>query len=334
MTVWMALFFVIAAITTWLARAYALQRNLLDHPGERRSHGTATPRGGGISIVLVLLIAALALAMRDPSHALLWVGFAAGLLIVAGIGWWDDHRPLPAGLRLGFHAVAATMLAVVVLITHDNVWLAIAAFFAAVILTNVWNFMDGINGLAASQAALVAAGFATVMSGSTWGWLGWALVAACLGFLPFNFPRARIFLGDVGSSALGFAIAALVVAAVAEETTTWPLAAIPISAFMVDAGLTLGRRVLRGERWWTAHAQHAYQGWARCAGSHVPVTLGYGAWTAVGLGIVLGLRPHGGFILTFTVVLAWYTVGASLWWRLQCRVAGTGQGNQREWRKR
>ena len=332
MTVWVALFFVIAAIATWLARAYALQRNLLDHPGERRSHGTATPRGGGISIVLVLVIAALALAMRDPSHALLWVGFVAGLLVVAGIGWWDDHRPLPAGLRLGFHAVAATMLAVVVLITHGDAWLAIATFFAAVILTNVWNFMDGINGLAASQAALVAAGFAAVMFGSTWGWLGWALVAACLGFLPFNFPRARVFLGDVGSSALGFAIAALLVTAVAEETITWPLAVVPISAFMVDAGLTLGRRVLRGERWWTAHAQHAYQRWARGAGSHVPVTLGYAAWTGAGLVIVLGL-PRGGFFLTFAVVLAWYTFGAFLWWRLQYGVAGNGQGNQREWGK-
>lgn len=330
MTVWMALFLAIAAIATWLARAYAVQRNLLDHPGERRSHATATPRGGGISIVLVLLIAALALAMRDPSRALLWIGFAGGLLLVAGIGWWDDHRPLPAALRLGVHAVAAAVLAIGVFITHGDAWLAFAAFFAAVILTNVWNFMDGINGLATSQAALVAAGFAAMLSGSTWGWLGWALVAACLGFLPFNFPRARVFLGDVGSSALGFAIAALLVAAVAEQSTNWPLALVPISGFLVDAGLTLGRRLLRGERWWTAHAQHAYQGWARSAGSHAPVTLGYATWTAAGLVIVLGLGSDGGVFLTSAAVFAWYTFGTFLWWHLQRRAAGTGQGNQRE----
>ena len=115
MTVWLALFFAIGAIGTWLARVYAVQRNLLDQPGERRSHGIATPRGGGISIVLVLMIAALALALREPARALLWAGFALALALVAGIGWWDDHRPLPAWLRLGVHAVAALVLALLVL---------------------------------------------------------------------------------------------------------------------------------------------------------------------------------------------------------------------------
>lgn len=334
MMVWLALFFAIGALGTWLARAYAVQRNLLDHPGVRRSHGTATPRGGGIAIVLALLVASLALAVRDPSRASLLLGFAAGLLLVAGIGWWDDHRPLPAWLRLGVHAVAAAMLAVAVFSAYGEVWLAIAAFAAAVVLTNVWNFMDGINGLAASQAGLVATGLGVVaVSGSVWGWLGWALVAACLGFLPFNFPRARIFLGDVGSGALGFAIAALTVAAVAEDAMAWPLALVPLSAFMIDAGLTLGGRLLRRERWWTAHAQHAYQGWTRRVGSHVPVTLGYAAWTAAGLMLVEGLVSHARFFLTSAVVLAWYTSGAFLWWRLQRMGAGNRQADQVEWHK-
>ena len=334
MTVWLTLFFAMGAIGTWLARAYALQRHLLDHPGERRSHGVATPRGGGISIVLVLLVATLALAVRDPARGVLLVGFAAGLLLVAGIGWWDDHRPLPAWLRLAVHAIAAAMLAMVVFSAYGETWLAIAAFVAALVLTNVWNFMDGINGLAASQAVLVAAGYATAaLSGGVWGWLGWALVAGCLGFMPFNFPRARIFLGDVGSGALGFAIAALAVAAVAEDTMAWPLALVPLSAVMIDAGLTLGRRLLRGERWWTAHAQHAYQGWARRVGSHVPVMLGYAAWTAVGLMLVAGLVSDAGFFLTLVAVLAWYTSGTFLWWRLQRRDAGNRQADQVEWHK-
>lgn len=333
MMVWLALFFVIGVIGTWLARAYAVQRNLLDHPGERRSHGIATPRGGGISIVLGLLVAALSLAMRDPSRALLWVGFSVALLLVAGVGWWDDHRPLPAGLRLAAHAIAAAVFSLVVFGAYGQAWLAVAAFALALVLTNVWNFMDGIDGLAASQAALVAAGYAAVLSGSAWGWLGWALMAACLGFLPFNFPHARIFLGDVGSGALGVAIAAMAVAAVGEGHLAWPLALVPLSAFLIDAGLTLGRRLIRGERWWIAHAQHAYQGWARRAGSHVPVTMGYAAWSVLGLVLVAGLTPHGGLFLTSAVVLAWYTSAGFLWWCLQRRGAGTGQADQVEWRK-
>lgn len=333
MTVWLALFFAIGATGTWLARAYAVQRNLIDHPGERRSHGTSTPRGGGISIVLVLLVATLALAMRDPSRAPLLVGFAAALLLVAGIGWWDDHRPLPAWVRLGVHVVAASMLSVLMFSAYGEIWLAIAAFAAALVLTNVWNFMDGINGLAASQAALVAAGYAVAVSGSVWGWLGWALVAACLGFLPFNFPRARIFLGDVGSGALGFAIAALAVTAVGEDGMAWPLALLPLSAFVIDAGLTLGRRLVRRERWWTAHAQHAYQGWARRVGRHVPVTLGYAVWTGLGLLLAAGLHSRTGFFLTLAGVLAWYTSGAFLWLCLQRRGAGNRQADQVEWRR-
>lgn len=333
MMVWLALFFLIGVIGTWLARAYAVQRNLLDHPGERRSHGTPTPRGGGISIVLVLLVASLALAMRDPARALLWLGFALALLLVAGVGWWDDHRPLPAWLRLLVHAIAAAILSMAVFSAYGEAWLAVATFAVALVLTNVWNFMDGINGLAASQAALVAAAYAAVLSGSAWGWLGWALVMACLGFLPFNFPRARIFLGDVGSGALGFAIAALAIAAVGEGQLAWPLALVPLSAFIIDAGLTLGRRLLRGERWWVAHAQHAYQGWARRVGSHVPVTIGYAAWSALGLVLMDGAAPRAGFFLTLAVVLAWYMSGAFFWWRLQRRGARNRRADQVEWRK-
>lgn len=333
MTAWLALFFAIAVCGTWLARVYAVQRSLLDHPGERRSHAIATPRGGGISIVLVLLIAALALAARDPSRTTLWGGFAIALLLVAGIGWWDDHRPLPAWLRLAVHAMAAAIFSAVVFGAYDQAWLAIAAFVAVLVLTNVWNFMDGINGLAASQAALAAAGYAAAISGGPWGWMGWALVAACLGFLPFNFPHARVFLGDVGSGALGLAIAAMAVVAVAEDAMSWPLAMVPLSAFLIDAGLTLGRRLLRGERWWTAHAQHAYQSWARRSGSHSPVTLGYAAWTVLGLLLVAGMGRDPGIFLTSAAVLAWYTSGTFLWWRLQRRGAGIQQDEPMEWRK-
>ena len=335
MTVWLALFLAIGAVGTWLARAYALQRNLIDHPGDRRSHGAPTPRGGGIAIVLCLLVATLALAVRDPSRAIPLGGFALALLLVAGIGWWDDHRPLPVWVRLAVQVTAASVLAVAVFSAYGQVWLALASFAAAVVLTNVWNFMDGINGIAATQAALVATGFAVAVSGTAWGWLGWALVAACLGFLPFNFPRARIFLGDVGSGALGLAIAALAIAVMGEGRMPWPLVFLPPSAFLIDAGLTLGQRLVRGERWWTAHDQHAYQGLARRVGGHARVTLAYAAWTGLALLLMAVLRSGTEFSLTLAAVLAWYMSGVFLWVCLQRRGAGNQRGdrNKMEWHK-
>ncbi len=331
MTVWLALFFALSVAGTWLARRYAMHRNLIDHPGERRSHAAATPRGGGIAIVVAMLVGVLALAMRDPWRATQLLGFALALLLVAGVGWWDDHRPLSVGARLGVHGLAGSILSVVVFSAYGDLWLAIAAFAAAMVLTNVWNFMDGINGLAASQAALVAAALATVLSGNAWAWVGWALVAACLGFLPFNFPRARIFLGDVGSGALGFALAALAVMAAGAQRPEWPLVLLPLAAFVIDAGLTLARRIWRREPWWTAHTQHAYQRWARSTG-HAQVTLAYAAWTSLGVLFAAGLRDRPWFFM-LAGVLAWYTSCAFLWWWLQRGGAGTGQADRMEWRK-
>ncbi|MFC5568876.1 glycosyltransferase family 4 protein [Lysobacter yangpyeongensis] len=280
MALWLLLYFVIGLAGTWVARRYAIRRELIDHPGERRSHDMPTPRGGGISIVLALLIAACVIGWRDPRHIVLVAAFVAGLLLVSGVGLLDDHRPLSPWLRLGVQALASMLVALAAAGTWGSVPLALLAFVATMALTNIWNFMDGINGLAVSQAALVALGLAFVSA--SWGWLALALVAACLGFLPFNFPRARIFLGDVGSGALGFALAVLLVIATAGASFPPVLLLMPLAAFVVDSSLTLARRMLRGERWWMPHAQHAYQRWAAGAGTHTIVTLVYAGWTAIG----------------------------------------------------
>jgi UDP-N-acetylmuramyl pentapeptide phosphotransferase/UDP-N-acetylglucosamine-1-phosphate transferase len=210
MLYWLALHFAIGLTGTWLARRYAIRRELIDHPGERRSHDVPTPRGGGIAIVIALLVAACVLGWRNPQQIVLIAGFTTGLLLVAGIGMVDDHKPLSPWLRLGVHAVAAATFALAVAGASGDLMTSLIAFVAVMVLTNVWNFMDGINGIAATQAALVAGGLVLVIGG-TWGWMALALMAACLGFLPFNFPKARIFLGDVGSGALGFAVAAFIV---------------------------------------------------------------------------------------------------------------------------
>ncbi|WP_228482154.1 lipopolysaccharide biosynthesis protein [Lysobacter sp. H21R4] len=310
----MLLHFLIASVGTLLARRYALQRDLLDHPGERRSHQVVTPRGGGIAIVAALLVAIVALATRDPSQRWLLGGFGIGLVLVAAIGMADDHRPLPASLRLAVHALAAAVLAISLQMASGNHWLAMLAFVSAIILTNVWNFMDGINGLAASQALLVAMALAWVLGGS-WALLAGALAAACAGFLPFNFPRARIFLGDGGSGGIGFSIAGLGTVAVMHDSRAALWLLLPLSAFLVDAGLTLSMRTLEGERWWEAHTRHAYQVWARSKG-HMSVTLLYASWTATTVAVMIVLRTTP-VSLAVALCVVTYLAASVVWWRLE-----------------
>ncbi len=326
---WLALHFGIGLLGTMAARRYALRARLLDQPGERRSHSIATPRGGGIAIVVAVLVAALWLFAQDPQQRPWLAGFAVGLALIAAIGWIDDHRPLSPWLRLAVHALASAGLAWGGFLVHGDPLVALATFVLSIGLTNVWNFMDGIDGLAASQAALLAAGAAWVLGGSAQ-WLALALCAACCGFLPLNFPRARIFLGDVGSGALGFALAALYADLAATGNPGWPLALLPLSAFLVDAALTLVGRMLGGERWWTPHVMHAYQVWARHLGRHIPVTLAYAFWTMIAIALWWLCRDHGTAVVTM-LLLGWYTLSVFVWRGLRRRrdLAVLGATNSR-----
>jgi UDP-N-acetylmuramyl pentapeptide phosphotransferase/UDP-N-acetylglucosamine-1-phosphate transferase len=304
-----------SAAGTWLSRRYALKRRLMDAPGERRSHAVATPRGGGVAIVVAVLAVCASAAALWPQHGLAIAAFAAGLVLVAGIGWWDDHRPLSAALRLLVHAVAASLLAGLVYQLHENYWLAALTWLITISLINIWNFMDGINGLATSQAMLVALGFAGLLPAPL-RWPCWVLIAACTGFLPFNYPRARIFLGDVGSGALGYLVAALfALCTVATECTPW-LLLIPISAFAIDAGFTLLSRMLAGEPWWQAHAQHVYQRWVQTGRSHMFVTLAYALFSIVAITIAwLGGTLHAGGQIGLALV--WCLSAGALWLMLR-----------------
>jgi len=319
-SLWFLVHFCIGFAGTGLARRYALHRNLVDQPGERRSHVQPTPRGGGISIVMALLVAGACLWAWTPEFRPLLAGFLPGLMLVAGVGVLDDHRPLSPWLRLVVQAVAAVALAAGVWMATGSAWQAVGAFVLAMVLTNVWNFMDGIDGLAASQAALVAAGVMWVADGPLQ-WLALALLSAIVGFLPFNFPKARIFLGDVGSGALGYSLAMLIVAAVRHDAATpEPLSLLlwllPLSAFLLDAGLTLLGRLGRREAWWQPHTLHAYQGWVQRSRSHVRVTLAYGAWTVLAIALLVWLRGVTPVVMLLCS-LAWYTTGTGVWWMLQ-----------------
>ncbi|GGZ56293.1 LPS biosynthesis protein [Lysobacter xinjiangensis] len=303
----------VSAVGTWLARAYALRRRLVDEPGERRSHTVATPRGGGAGPVVAIVGALLVMSAHRTAYA----GAALAIAAVAAIGSWDDHRPLPARWRLLVHVAAGLMLAAAMFGPSGNAVAIVGTVAAVAVLVNVWNFMDGINGIAASQAALVAATAACLSAPPSVAAL--AVAVACLAFLPFNFPKARIFLGDVGSGALGVALALLW--SDFYRTASWNAAVLllPLSAFLVDAGLTLSRRVLRREKWWEPHTQHLYQALARRHG-HTRVTLGYLIWTGAAGLLSLGL-PIGRPLFTAGVVAAWYTTATLMWLRLRRRPA-------------
>lgn len=281
----------VSALGSAWAIAHAHRNDLLDHPGERRSHEVPTPRGGGIGIVVACLLAMLATAGLGIAPDGWWLA-ATGLVLVAAIGWWDDHRPLSPWPRLLVHAIAAACLAGSIHLQGTGATAVIAAFVLALVLVNAWNFIDGINGLAASQAMLCALGFAAVLDDGG-RLLALAVAGASLGFLPFNFPRAKLFLGDVGSGALGYLVALLLAAGFASQPpTSWPLLLLPVAAILVDTGLTLLWRIRRGERWWQPHVQHAYQQWSRSLG-HAPVTSGYAVFTFVAIMAMLALIPVG-----------------------------------------
>jgi len=319
---WAVLLALVGFLGAGAARRYALARALLDQPGLRRSHHVPTPRGGGAAIAAALLAAAVVLAWREPGQAPMLAGFGIGLALVALVGWVDDHRPLSAALRFAVQVAAAAVFAGGVAWQSGDPLAVAVAFVAPVVLANAWNFMDGIDGLAATQAVLVA-GVPAVLAGGPGPALGLALAAATLGFLPWNFPRARLFLGDVGSGAIGFAVGALLALAVATAgPRALALALLPLSAFLLDTGLTLARRMRRGERWWEPHVTHAYQVAARRHG-HIRVTLAFASWTAMGSVVAICIHD-----MAFTSVIisltALYAAGAVAWWLVHRRIAGPG----------
>lgn len=297
-------FALLCAACCWLALVYARRRQLIDLPGERRSHQVATPRGGGAGLVGALLIALLCAAVMSPLWRVELLTLALALFAVAGIGWWDDHSPLPASWRLCVHLFAGGLMGW--LLWRDGAGLGWALFAVGLTaaLINFWNFMDGINGLATSQAALVAGAFALWMP-SQLAVVAWLVMIACLVFLPFNFPRPRIFLGDVGSGALGLLMAALSLQALRQGPAVDPLLLLwPMTVFLVDAGFTLADRIMRGQRWTQPHTDHLYQWYVKMGHSHQRVTTGYAVVTLVVCMAAAALSPRPMWLsMIFSLVL-------------------------------
>jgi Fuc2NAc and GlcNAc transferase len=278
--------FLFAWFATALVRRHALRNAILDVPNVRSSHVTPTPRGGGLAIVIAFLGALaflVSVGLLQPSLAFV---LAAGGGAVALTGYLDDRKTLPASIRICVHIVAA-ILAVMVLggITEQTLrTVGLHGIWAGGLLgllvlawsTNLFNFMDGIDGIAASEAVFVAGAGALLNwryggdSGLTAAMV--VLAAATLGFLVWNWPPARIFMGDVGSGFLGFTLAVIALAASRHSVARIEVWMILSGVFVVDATVTLLTRVVRGDRWFEAHRQHAYQHLASRWKAHMPVT--------------------------------------------------------------
>jgi Fuc2NAc and GlcNAc transferase len=290
--------FVVTALLTGGVRRLVLSRGLVDVPNARSSHLEPTARGGGIAIVVVVLSGCGLLILRDGVVTPTALGLLAGGALVAWIGFLDDRGHVPAHLRLLVHVVAlGGALAAIgglppVPLRSGTVDLGLAgdamACIACVWFLNLFNFMDGIDGIAASEAAFVSMA-AAALSGTTGApaslVLLWLLVgAASLGFLAWNWPPARIFMGDVGSGFLGFAIALLLVVSTGLSGLSVWTATILIAPFFADATVTLVARIARRERWYSAHRSHAYQWLSRRWGSHARVT-----WAFILINVILVL---------------------------------------------
>jgi UDP-N-acetylmuramyl pentapeptide phosphotransferase/UDP-N-acetylglucosamine-1-phosphate transferase len=278
---------------TGLVRQWLLRRQILDRPNERSAHAVPVPRGGGIAILLVLLPAWFYV---EPA---LWPILAAALLLAAA-GWWDDVTGLGAWPKLACQVLAvAAGLYFLGPITGGLLPAPLDLVLAGVAwlwFVNLYNFMDGIDGIAGVEAISVGLGLTVIglwfASFADLATLSVALSGATLGFLFWNWHPAKLFLGDVGSQALGFLIGFLLLRTAAEGG--WAAALILPLYFLADATWTLVKRLKAGENVMQAHAQHIYQEAVRRGRNHAQVAkavlIGNIALVLFALGAEMGER--------------------------------------------
>lgn len=326
-----------ACAASWLlvkvAIVYAHRRGMLDSPGQRRSHTMPTPRGGGIGPVFVILPGGtFTLATMVPAYPPgLVASWASAVVLVAAVGWWDDHHDLPAWPRLGVQLAATGMFcAALISAVHISWWWWPVGVLFGVWSINLHNFMDGIDGLLAQQVifvAIVTAVLAIATGQQAVASLAGLTAAATFGFWLHNRSPASVFMGDVGSGTMGLLIF-MFIALVSAGTwrAAWPMLA-ACSGFLLDAGLTLLWRIARGRRWYTAHREHLYQWLVRCGWTHSRTGRLYMTWNLLTLPFAWmawrwpGIAPG--------IVALLYLAGAWLWrrGRLMCLDSVTGRAS-------
>ena len=311
-------------------RYVAERHEILDIPNERSSHTDAVPRGGGAAIVVVTLLGIWLYLWLNPLGNILAVAaYSVGAILIAGISWLDDWRSQPNWLRFAVHSTGALLamygfgflpIGSVLKNTVAADWLGpILTFMWIVGLTNAYNFMDGIDGIAGGQAVVAGLGWAAV------GWLGGQhfiiifgllLATTSFGFLCHNWPPARVFMGDVGSAFLGytFAVLPLVFNSLLSKgsgPSVIMAAILPLWPFVFDSTFTFLRRLRRGENVFSAHRSHLYQRLVIAGHTHGSVSLLYCGLATLGavlaVGWVLHLR-NVGLVTAIALPLIWLTL--------------------------
>ena len=308
--------FLCSLLTCHFLRTFAERHALLDHPNERSLHTKPVPRLGGVGIVLGTWCAAAAtvgLAPRDLGV----LGWLVASALLAGLGLLDDVRGLGAATRLvlqisvvaGFTCVVGVPTHIVIApgMTVDLPYVAalgLATVFGVGVL-NIYNFMDGMDGLAALQAIGAALAVATALAtgGGSAVVVPITLAAATLGFFVHNAPPAKIFMGDAGSTFVGFTFAAIALSrASAAESLPFLVVPLALAPFLLDGTYTIFRRLRRGEKIWTAHRSHLYQRAVATGLSHHDVLVRYAAWIACSAVAAVVASQQAGALLVVALV--------------------------------
>ncbi len=282
----MAALFFLSMLLTARVRRLALEQHIIDTPNERSSHTVPTPRGGGIAIVVAVLVGYIALFLLHAPWQWLATLYSSGLL-VAWVGWRDDRNPLSPGVRLLFQFIAAGLLFVgfspVPEVTFNPLVLppgvvGVCVVFYAVWMLNLYNFMDGIDGIAGVQALTMSLGASVLLfvHGDPLLATAYLVIApTCAGFLRWNWHPARIFMGDVGSTFLGMLFAGLLLWGEQRGSLPLPVGFILFGSFLVDATFTLFTRLARKKPPHIAHKSHAYQKANQAGRPHHAISLTY-----------------------------------------------------------
>jgi len=278
--------FTFSLIATRLVRQYSVRKSLIDIPNERSSHSLPTPRGGGLSITLSILISTVWLHYSQLISFNTAMALFGGGSLVAIVGWLDDHRDLAIVWRAMSYTIAAvwavyclgglnTITLGQYLIALDSIGILIIVL-GLVWVTNLYNFMDGTDAFAAIQAICtgVMSGILFLSSGvQGLAILCFVIALATSGFLYWNWPPAKIFMGDVGSCLIGFSFGLL--ALLGEKNGTLPILVwfILLALFICDATFTLFMRIMKKEKWYSAHRSHAYQRLVQMGISHARLAI-------------------------------------------------------------
>ena len=307
-----------ACLLTWFVMRLARRLALLDVPNERSSHQLPTPRGGGAAIVFTVVGTWLLAAVYGLVDRQDVVVLAAGGLLVAAVGLADDRSDVPAKWRLLVHLISAGLLVAATGglneislggLSLELGWVgAILALLYVVWLLNQYNYMDGIDGIAGVEAvtvALPAAALLWSVGDAAMAVVTVTIGAASLGFLVWNWAPAKIFMGDVGSSFVGYVFGALVVVSHSTSGVDIYAWSILLGVFIVDATVTLIRRIVTREKFYEAHRSHAYQHAVDRHGSHARVSIAVGlinlVWLFPVAWLVVSVRLDG----VYGLVIAW-----------------------------